>query len=72
MRKKLIFVLAFVLVFTLLTMPVNAAKPPAPDPRVVDTVSTTVTDADHEAATLMAGQDMPVGKVYINACEEPN
>lgn len=72
MKKKIFLVLSLVLIMALMAMPVNAAKPAEGPARVVDTVSSSVIPADHPAAELMAGQVMPVGFVYINACAEPN
>ncbi len=72
MKRKVYLILALVLIFALISMPVSAAKPVEGPARIPDTVLASVNPADHQAAVLMAGQDMPVGFVYINACFEVN
>lgn len=71
MKRKGLFILVLVMIFALLTMPVSAAKPGGID-RVEDEVLPSLNDAMNGVAILMAGQDIEVGTVYINACLEPN
>ncbi|MBN2558889.1 MAG: hypothetical protein JXB33_09065 [Clostridia bacterium] len=72
MKRKILAAISLAMIIAMLAVPVSAAKPGDGPARVEDTVSASVTPADYPATTLMAGQDMPVGTVYINACAEPN
>ena len=69
MKRKGLSILAMVLIFALMSMPVSAAKPDPLPPRVVDTVETSVYPAINYAADLIAGKDTEVGIVYIDAYE---
>ncbi len=70
MKRKGLSILAMVLIFALMAMPVSAAKPDPLPLRVVDTVETSENPANNYAANLMAGKDTPVGIVYIDAYED--